>query len=258
MTSQAVCVLPAELSCDVVAITIADPGNPDGYLSIPLAYVGPLWQPVRNFSTDSSSGFNLGVDEVTALSGAEFPQMRWIQRKASIAHQSYGAAETAILREIQRVAAVGENILFLPDPGAASQEEAIFGRLSGGDIGNPCTLPRSRVIGNTQNTTDLLRFSGGVQVYNEIPAEFLVQLDEDGAVSLKSLSVLSELLVPQVSDWNSNQAVRAVDAKNQFVKQGWGFANFGGNQVYVGLRTDGSGVGLGVDQTDVGNIAFQS
>ncbi|KXV51237.1 hypothetical protein AD945_00540 [Gluconobacter albidus] len=137
VAGQAVCVLPAELQCDVVAITIADPGNPDGYLSIPLAYVGPLWQPVRNFSTDSSSGFNLGVDEVTALSGAEFPQMRWIQRKASIAHQSYGVAETATLREIQRVAAVGENILFLPDPGAASQEEAIFGRLSGGDIGNP-------------------------------------------------------------------------------------------------------------------------
>ena len=137
VAGQAVCVLPADLSCDGVAITIADPGNPDGYLSVPLAYVGPLWQPVRNFSTDSSSGFNLGVDEVTALSGAEFPQMRWIQRKASIAHQSYGAAEAAILREIQRVAAVGENILFLPDPEAASQEEALFGRLSGGDIGNP-------------------------------------------------------------------------------------------------------------------------
>lgn len=107
VAGQAVFVLPAELQCDVVAITIADPDNPDGYLSISLAYVGPLWQPVRNFSTDSSSGFNLGVDEVTALSGAEFPQMRWIQRKASIAHQSYGAAETATLREIQRIAAAG-------------------------------------------------------------------------------------------------------------------------------------------------------
>lgn len=137
VAGQAVCVLPAGMPCDVVAITIMDPGNPDGYLSVPLAYVGPLWQPVRNFSTDSTSGFNLGVDEVTALSGAEFPQMRWIQRKASIAHQSYGAAETAVLQEIQRVAARGENILFIPDPTSQPQNEAIFGRLSGGDIANP-------------------------------------------------------------------------------------------------------------------------
>ncbi len=137
VAGQAVHVLPEALQCDSVVITIADPGNPDGYLSIPLSYVGPLWQPVRNFSTDSTSGFNLGTDEVTALSGAEFPQMRWIQRNASIAHQSYGSAETAILREIQRVAARGENILFIPDPSSQPQNEAIFGRLSGGDISNP-------------------------------------------------------------------------------------------------------------------------
>lgn len=135
---QAVCVLPEGLAADTVEITIMDAANSDGHLSIPLSYVGPLWQPLRNFSTDSTSGINLGVDEVTALSGAEFPQMRWIQRKLSIAHQSYGAAEMVILSEIQRVAARGENILFLPDPSAGSpQDDALYGRLSGGDIGNP-------------------------------------------------------------------------------------------------------------------------
>ncbi|MFT8613708.1 MAG: hypothetical protein ABF727_14070 [Gluconobacter oxydans] len=135
---QAVCVLPAALMADTVAVTITDGGNPDGYLSVPLSYVGPLWQPLRNFSTDSPSGVNLGIDEVTALSGAEFPQTRWIQRKLSIAHQSYGAAETVILNEIQSVAARGENILFVPDPSVPTpQDEALFGRLSGGDIGNP-------------------------------------------------------------------------------------------------------------------------
>ncbi|MFT8958855.1 MAG: hypothetical protein ABF917_14340, partial [Gluconobacter oxydans] len=113
---QAVCVLPSGLTADKVAITITDAANPDGHLSIPLAYAGSLWQPLRNFSTDSTSGINLGVDEVTALSGAEFPQTRWIQRKLSIAQQAYGAAETVILSDIQRVAARGENILFLPDP----------------------------------------------------------------------------------------------------------------------------------------------
>ena len=135
---QATFVFPPDLVADAVQITISDATNPDGYLSVPLAYVGPLWQPIRNFSTDSTSGFNLGVDEVTALSGAEFPQMRWIQKKASIAHQSYGSAEADILSDIQAVAARGENILFIPDPSApALQKQAIYGRLSGGDLGNP-------------------------------------------------------------------------------------------------------------------------
>ena len=146
----------------------------------------------------------------------------------------------------------GGRIFYFADDG--TQAEWGVGTLT---IGNPCTLARSRVIGNTQNGTDLMRFSGGVQVYNEIPAEFLVQLDENGAVSLKSLTVLSELLVPQVSDWNSNQAVRAADAKGWFVKQGWSFSNFGGNAIYVGWRNDGSGLGLGVDQTDIGTFALK-
>lgn len=147
----------------------------------------------------------------------------------------------------------GGRLFYFADDG--TQAEWGVGTLT---IGNPCTLARSRVIGNTQNTTDLLCFSGGVQVYNEIPAEFLVLLDEDGAVSLKSLTVLSELLVPQVSDWNSNQAVGAADAGTKFVKQSWGFSNFGTNQIYAGWRTDGSGLGLAVDKTDLGNVAFQS
>ncbi|MBF0889769.1 H-type lectin domain-containing protein [Gluconobacter cadivus] len=147
----------------------------------------------------------------------------------------------------------GGRVFYSADDG--TQAEWGVGTLT---IANPCTLVRSRVIGNTQNGTDLMRFSGGVQVYNEIPAEFLVQLDEDGAVSLKSLTVLSELLVPDVADWGSNQAVGAADARNKFVKQSWGFSNFGANQIYVGWRTDGSGLGIAVDQTDLGNVAFQS
>ncbi|MBS1029438.1 hypothetical protein [Gluconobacter albidus] len=43
---------------------------------------------------------------------------------------------------------------------------------------------------------------------------------------------------------------------NQFVKQGWGFSNFGNNAIYLGWRPDGN-LGLGVDSTDVGNVALQ-
>ena len=137
-TGQAVWILPKGLTASRIVLTLSDPDNPDGFLSVPLMYAGDLWQPVRNFSTSSTSSFTLGVDEATALSGAEFPQMRWIQRKLSIAHQSYGAAEVPTLLSLQRLAATGTNILFVPDPGSSTPEtDSLFGRLSGGEIGNP-------------------------------------------------------------------------------------------------------------------------
>lgn len=45
---------------------------------------------------------------------------------------------------------------------------------------------------------------------------------------------------------------------NQFIKQGWGFSNLGDNEIYIGWRTDGSGLGLGVDETDEGTFALKA
>ncbi|MCP1271971.1 hypothetical protein NKW56_15400, partial [Acetobacter cerevisiae] len=119
---------------------ITDTANPDGFLSIPLAYAGPIWQPVRNYSTESTVDRVLGQDSATTLGGAEFVSARWYQRKLSIAHQSYGNADTAVLDQILRTAATGQNILFLPDPSAAPDvlvARALFGGLSGSDLSNP-------------------------------------------------------------------------------------------------------------------------
>ncbi|MFT8776258.1 MAG: hypothetical protein ABF893_06315, partial [Gluconacetobacter liquefaciens] len=87
---QGLAVAPAAVAGDRVRITISDPTNPDGWLDVPLAYVGPLWQPARNFSTDSTTGRALGQDSLTSLAGTEFVEARWYQRTASIAHQSLG------------------------------------------------------------------------------------------------------------------------------------------------------------------------
>ena len=63
--------------------------------------------------------------------------------------------------------------------------------------------------------------------------------------------------LPAVTDsWNAATAVRASDVKTNFVKQGWGFSNFGNNSLYLGWRSDGTGIGLGVDGTDVGTLAL--
>lgn len=137
---QCVHVLPAGIAADVINVGVDDPKNPDGFLSIPLAFAGPLWQPARNYSTDSTENLTVGQQSTTTLSGGEFVDARYVQRGLSIAHQSYGDADAVVLRQIQRTAATGQNILFIPDPDSdppALAETALFGRLSGGDLSNP-------------------------------------------------------------------------------------------------------------------------
>lgn len=137
---QIVLVSPSPVQADTVTIAISDSGNTDGFLSIPLAYAGPIWQPVRNYSTESTAGRNLGSDSVTALGGTQFTESRWIQRALKIVHQSLGDADADQLEQILRVAAAGQNILFLPVPDAgpaALAQKALFGRMTGDDVSNP-------------------------------------------------------------------------------------------------------------------------
>lgn len=137
---QALLVSPSALLADTVRITVSDPTNPDGWLDLPLAYAGPLFQPVRNFSTSSTAGRTLGQDTITSLAGTEFVESRWFQRKLSIVHQSLGDADAVVMDQILRVAATGQNILFLSDPTASGADlaaRAVFGRLSGNDLSNP-------------------------------------------------------------------------------------------------------------------------
>lgn len=108
----------------------------------------------------------------------------------------------------------GGRVFYFADDGA--QAEWGVGTLT---VANPCSLARSRVIGNTQGGTDPVRFSGGVQVYNEVPAEFLALLDETGRLNLEYLTVTTEALVPVVTDWNEQQVVGAADADGRYVRQ---------------------------------------
>ncbi|MBS1080833.1 hypothetical protein [Gluconobacter kondonii] len=137
---QCLLVLPSEATGNAVSITILDVDNPDGFLSIPLAYVGPLWQPQRNYASSSTESLTLGQQSTTMINGGEFVDARYVQRGLSIVHDSYGDSDIATLRQIQRAAATGQNILFLPDPSQPPLTlagQALLGRLSGGDLSNP-------------------------------------------------------------------------------------------------------------------------
>ncbi|WP_338332159.1 hypothetical protein [Acetobacter sp. LMG 32666] len=140
INGQIVLVAPAEMRADTVTFTLTDQDNTDGFLSIPLAYAGPIWQPVRNYSTESTSGRNLGTDSTTSLSGVLFTENRWIQRTLKIAHQSLGDADAGQIEQILRASAAGQNTLFLPVPDAGPEslaQKALLGRLTGDDVSNP-------------------------------------------------------------------------------------------------------------------------
>lgn len=135
---QFLVVFPNEVAIDRLDISISDPGNPDGFLSFPLAYLGPLWQPERNMSWEGNESRQATIDETTSLSGVEYPTLRYRQRVLSIDHQSLGADELPMIRAIESTAATGRNILFVPDLSADNRNSAmIFGRLTPGDISCP-------------------------------------------------------------------------------------------------------------------------
>ncbi len=138
LNGQALLILRADVTGDTVQVTLEDPGNPDGYLSIPLCFIGTLWQPVRNYSTSSTDSWDYGIDETTSLSGEEFPQARWSRRKLSIVHQSLGDVDLPAVRVMASVSGQGGNILFLPDPDRVPlAETALFGRVALSEISNP-------------------------------------------------------------------------------------------------------------------------
>lgn len=89
---------------------------PESYIAIALAYVGPIWQPVRNMGTKSTTGLNAGQTINTGMAGAEFVTTGYMRRKASMDHESLDLADVPVLEQIVYQAACGTNVLFLPDP----------------------------------------------------------------------------------------------------------------------------------------------
>ena len=73
----------------------------------------------------------------------------------------------------------GALVFYFADDGASA--EWGLGTLT---VGTPSVLARTTVLGNTANTKTTLNFPGTVEVYNEIPAEFLAILGQDGSLDL--------------------------------------------------------------------------
>ncbi|MCH4024078.1 MAG: hypothetical protein LKH33_06865 [Acetobacter sp.] len=92
--------------------------------------------------------------------------------------------------------------------------------------GSPNMLARSTVAGNTAGTKSALNFTGKTEVYNEIPAIYMLLREAD-------LSVL----VPAISDWKKRQALGALDADGRYLQLGGGAIAFLNSDGDIKIKT---------------------
>lgn len=142
----------------------------------------------------------------------------------------------------------GGNVLYFADDG--SQAEWGIGTLT---VGTPSTLARSTVLGNTAGTKVALNFPGSVEVYNEIPAEMVPVLEQDGSLTLEGgLTVNGKTIVQNVDDFTSQEAVPAAQADLRYLQLATGLLNTDTavNAFWVDLTTETGFPRFGVTGSD--------
>ncbi|MCA6304542.1 MAG: hypothetical protein IM628_06955 [Phenylobacterium sp.] len=110
-------------------IAIADTGNTDGFIRVGLAFLGPVFQPTRNFSYRSTRGRERQVLRAQARGGQVYPRVDWRRRVRTVDLPLLTATEAAgELEQLTAWADQARNLLFIPDPDDASRHaEAIYG-----------------------------------------------------------------------------------------------------------------------------------
>ena len=123
----------ANYSADYAIITIADTGNPDTFLNIPLAYLGPAWVPDKWVGPGWSSTFGRdhSTSEMKSRGGQEYPTFWWSRRYYDLAARGISGSDLwAEAQEADRVSRMGVNVLFIPDETSTNiLSEAVFGRM---------------------------------------------------------------------------------------------------------------------------------
>jgi len=128
---QVVACAPSDQVGDYWVVSINNPGNPDGFINVPLAFVGPAWPMVIGPDWASTMGRDDLTDEMVSRGGQEYPTPRWNRRRWEIALDGVTGTELyAQLVQVDRISRAGGNVLFVPSSSSATlQQEAIFGRL---------------------------------------------------------------------------------------------------------------------------------
>lgn len=151
---QVVCVLSSASVVDTITIDIDDPANPDGFLNIPLLWIGDCWAPTTGFAPSSDVGFEPTVARRRSRGGQVFQTQLSNPRTFAFQFQAVNDADVwPYVGEIQRVASMGSNMLWVPDATATEiNREAILGMVTdGGRMSWP------------ENSVGIRRWSGKIE-----------------------------------------------------------------------------------------------
>ncbi len=144
---QTVHALPNTITGQTVRFDLSDPTNPDGHVNIPLAFVGPCWQPYRNMNYDSSNGRKVDQTRSVLRSGGVLIRTNSVKRAWDLVLVGVRDFEViGPLDSLDAYAALGNNVLFVPDPDdAAKNMKAVFGEVTtNGNITWPYQSPEAR------------------------------------------------------------------------------------------------------------------
>jgi hypothetical protein len=124
ITATSAAVTGRYLRCD-----IDDATNPDAYISVPLAFCGPAWQPAINYSPESTSTTRRGRQDTRTRGGGTYVVPLYTERAWTVAFSAITSAELAAqVRPADLAAADGRNCLFVPDPAATTRHaESVLG-----------------------------------------------------------------------------------------------------------------------------------
>jgi hypothetical protein len=125
-------IAPAEVTGRYCLLEAWDAGNPDGFLSVPLAYAGPAWEPAYNFGWATAFAIDATQVVTQTRGGQEYPNLLFEQRRHDVAFDAIKSAEVwPLAMEAWRIGRRGGNLLFIPNPASDDlQREAIFGRIA--------------------------------------------------------------------------------------------------------------------------------
>lgn len=132
--------LTSPISADFINISITDTTNPDGFLNVPLGFVGPGWQTLSPMSYSNTMGRDDLTDSIITRGGQQFNDMRATLRRWEYALDGVRASETFTqLDVLDRASRVGGNVLVIPDITSVNMaDEIAFGTLKAtADVGYP-------------------------------------------------------------------------------------------------------------------------
>lgn len=128
---QVVIILPAAVYADTITIAIDDPSNPDGFLNVPLMFVGDMWEPTYPLANGSGYGRSRAQDVQVTRGGTKIITPLYDARYFRFDMKAVPDTEAwNSLGEIDRYANTGNNYLFVPEQSSGDiAREAVFGTL---------------------------------------------------------------------------------------------------------------------------------